>query len=160
MTQPAFDRLLGALVEADIRFVIVGGLALGAWGVVRGTRDVDVVVDQATENLANLASLAATHGGQVHTRDAFVSTAPAIEDLLASGARVEIDTEIGPLDVVQGLAGVPSYGELSARAVAVELFGHTVPVCSEDDLRAMKAAAGRARDLADLEDLDSAAEGR
>jgi hypothetical protein len=31
-----------------------------------------------------------------------------------------------------------------------------VAVCSVDDLRAMKSAAGRTRDLADLEDLEAA----
>jgi hypothetical protein len=31
-----------------------------------------------------------------------------------------------------------------------------VPVCSVEDLKAMKQAAGRTRDLADLEDLDAA----
>jgi len=32
----------------------------------------------------------------------------------------------------------------------------TVAVCSLEDLRTMKRAAGRTRDLADLEDLDAA----
>jgi hypothetical protein len=33
-----------------------------------------------------------------------------------------------------------------------------VAVCSVEDLRAMKQASGRTRDLADLEDLDAARE--
>ena len=151
-----FDRLLTALVEAEIRFVVVGGLALGAWGVVRGTRDVDVVVDQEERNLAALASLAEALDGKVQRREAFVSSASAMRGLLASGKRVQIETRLGALDVVQGLPGIPEFGELAARSVQVELFGSLVPVCSENDLREMKATAGRARDLADLEDLDAA----
>jgi hypothetical protein len=45
---------------------------------------------------------------------------------------------------------------LRETAVDVELLGSTVAVCSLDHLRAMKRAAGRTRDLADLEDLDQA----
>ncbi len=160
MTELAFDRLLGSLVKAEIDFVVVGGLALGAWGVVRGTRDLDVVVDQEPANLATLASLAESLNGRVQARDAFLSSAAAIEELLRAGERVQIETAIGPLDVVQGLPGVPEFSELRERAVEVDLFGSTVPVCSEEDLRAMKKAAGRARDVADLEALDEARGGR
>jgi len=58
--------------------------------------------------------------------------------------------------VVQGLDGVPSFEELRSRAREAEVLGSTVWVCSRDDLRAMKRAAGRTRDLADIEDLDAA----
>jgi predicted nucleotidyltransferase len=67
--------------------------------------------------------------------------------------RVQIDTALGALDVVQGLPGVPSYSELKSRAQEVEILGVRLALCSLDDLRAMKRAAGRTRDLADLEDL-------
>jgi hypothetical protein len=46
--------------------------------------------------------------------------------------------------------------ELRSRATESEILGVTVAVCSLDDLKAMKRAAGRTRDLADLEDLESA----
>jgi predicted nucleotidyltransferase len=153
---PEFDELLRRLVAADVRFVLVGGLAVNAWGVVRGTRDLDIVADPEPMNLGRLAALAAAIGGQVHTREAFVSSRFSIAALLDQGERVEIETELGPLDVVQGLPGVPSYQELRSRAKSVEIMSVQLAVCSLEDLRAMKLAAGRTRDLADLEDLDTA----
>lgn len=60
--------------------------------------------------------------------------------------------------MVQGLDGVPEFEELRSRAVEAEILGSTVWVCSRDDLRAMKRAAGRTRDLADIEDLDTASD--
>lgn len=38
------------------------------------------------------------------------------------------------------------------------MFGVTVAICSVDDLKQMKRAAGRTRDLADLEDLEAASD--
>ena len=110
MTEPAFDELL----------------ALNSWGVVRGTKDVDVVVASDPENP------------------------------LMTGEQTAIETDLGRLDIVQGLDGVPGYEELRARASEVEILGVTVAVCSLDDLKAMKRAASRTRDLADLEDLEAA----
>jgi hypothetical protein len=46
---------------------------------------------------------------------------------------------------------VPGYEELRSRATETEVLGVTVAICSLEDLKAMKRAAGRARDLADLE---------
>jgi hypothetical protein len=55
LTEPAFDQLLRRLSEAEVEFVLIGGLAANAWGVVRGTKDVNVVV--APENLKRVAGL-------------------------------------------------------------------------------------------------------
>ena len=46
--------------------------------------------------------------------------------------------------------------ELRSRATETVILGVTVAVCALDDLKAMKRAAGRTRDLADLEDLEAA----
>ncbi|HEU5142230.1 MAG TPA: hypothetical protein VFU04_03635 [Solirubrobacterales bacterium] len=74
---------------------------------------------------------------------------------LASGERVAIETELGLLDIVQGLDGVPPYAELRESATETEILGVKVAVCSIGSLRAMKRAAGRPRDQVDLEDLDA-----
>jgi predicted nucleotidyltransferase len=153
---PAFDQILRRLTEAEVKFVVVGGLALGAWGVVRGTKDVDIVVAPDTENLKRLAAVAEAIHGHVHAGESFLSSQLSIAGQLANGEQVAIETDLGRLDVVQGLDGVPSYDELKGRSTETEILGIKVAVCSIDDLKAMKRAAGRTRDLADLEDLDSA----
>jgi hypothetical protein len=154
LPRPDFDKLLRWLTTAEVRFVLVGGLAVNTWGVVRGTTNVDVVADSDPENLGRLAAVAARAVTRTHRP--VPGSQAAIAALLESGESVEIDTELGPLNVVQGFPGVPSYAELRSRAVEVEAMTGTVPVCSLDDLRAMKRAAGRASDLADLQDLEIA----
>lgn len=155
MTEPAFDQLLRRLSEAEVEFVLIGGLAVNAWGVVRGTKDVDIVVAPDPENLKRVAGVAVAVHGHIQTGESFLSTPPSIAAHLASGERVAIETELGLLDVVQGLDGVPPYAELHASAVETEILGVKVAVCSIDALRQMKQAAGRPRDRVDIEDLDS-----
>lgn len=138
-----------------MRFVVVGGLALGAWGVVRGTKDVDIVVASDAENLKRLAAVAEAMHGHVHASESFLSSQLSIAGQLATGEQVAIETDLGRLDIVQGLDGVPAYDELHARSTETEILGIKVAVCSIDDLKAMKQAAGRTRDLADLEDLEA-----
>lgn len=156
MTEPAFDQLLRRLSEAGVEFVLVGGLAVNAWGVVRGTKDVDVVVASDPENLKRIAKVAVEIHGHVQTGESFFSTPFSIAAQLASGERVAIETEFGVLDIVQGLDGVPSYDELRSSAIETEILDVKVSVCSIEDLRRMKRAAGRPRDSVDLEDLDAA----
>jgi len=157
LTELAFDELLRRLVAAEVRFVVVGGLAVGAWGVVRGTKDVDVVVDLESGNLRRVAEVAVAAGGHVQQGRAFLGSPVSIAAALGSGEQVAIETDLGRLDVVQGLEGIPSYEELRSRAIEAEILGVPVAVCSIEDLREMKRAAGRTRDLADLEDLEAAA---
>ena len=155
MSEPAFDELLRRLAAAGVEFVLVGGLAVNAWGVVRGTKDVDVVIDPDPDNLKLIAEVAVDAGGHVQRGEALLGTPFLIAAELEEGEQVAIETELGRLDVVQGLDGVPSYVQLRARASEAEVLGVSVMVCSAKDLRAMKQAAGRTRDLADLEDLDA-----
>lgn len=156
MREPSFDELLRRLVDADVRFVLVGGLAVNAWGVVRGTKGVDISVDPDPANVRAIAAVVGGDNGFVQRADAIAGSQMSVAALLIGGERVLIETDLGPLDVIQGLDGIPPYAELRARAVEVEIGGVRVAVCSLEDLRAMKRAAGRTRDLADLEDLDEA----
>lgn len=135
MSGPAFDELLRRLSEAGAEFVLVGGLAVNAWGVVRGTKGVDVVVAPDAANLRRIAEVAVAAGGHVQSGEALLGSTPSIAAQLGTGEQVAIETELGRLDVVQGLDGVPTYEELRARAVEAEVLGVKVAICSVEDLR-------------------------
>jgi len=152
LSGPAFDELLRRLAAAEIRFVLVGGLAVNAWGVIRGTKDLDVVADPEPENLTRLAATAVSVHGRVHMPTAFLSSQSSIAALLAEGERVEIRTALGPLDVVQGLPGVPSYADLRARVTEVEINGVAVAV--------PQVTQAHRTDAASIYNLDMATEPR
>ena len=119
MTSAAFDEILRRLVAAGARFVVIGGLALGARGVVRATKDIDIVVAADPENLKLVAEVAAAAGGHIQRGEALLGNPFSIAAELASGEQMAIDTDLGRLDIVQGLDGVPSFEELRSRATVV-----------------------------------------
>lgn len=145
--------LLELLHEKDVRFVVIGGVAVAAHGYIRGTEDLDLVPDPDPANLERLAS----------ALDELESTLPTVKDrrfdpamdigVIRRGGNVTADTRFGGLDVVQRARGVPSYTQLSEDAVESELLGIPVRVCSLARLREMKKAQGRTQDKADLENL-------
>jgi len=52
----SFSKLIAALTDSRVRFVLIGGVALIARGGARVTNDLDLVYDRATDNLENLVS--------------------------------------------------------------------------------------------------------
>lgn len=148
-------ELLERLVEAEVQFVLVGGLAVNAWGYLRGTRDVDVVPDPDRENLEKLDALLRELGGRVDVGGRLLDSA-AIATFLKTGDRTLVMTELGQVDVLQGLPQVPRYDELEEQARDLDLEGLQVRVCSLEHLLEMKRASDRPRDRDDLEALEAA----
>lgn len=145
--------LLEALHNANIRFVVIGGVAVGAHGYVRSTEDLDLVPDPDPENLKRLTE----------TLQDLESTLPTVGErpfdpgtdagVIRRGGNVTAMTRFGGLDVVQRAKGVPGYSQLDEDAVDSELLGIPVRVCSLARLRAMKEAQSREQDRADLANL-------
>lgn len=152
--QVRLRELLERLTEADVRFVLVGGLAVIAWGHVRATQDVDIVPDPDQENLERLAVLLESLDGRVEVEGGLLKPS-AIRTFLTVGDRTLVSTRLGPLDVLQGLPQVPPFERLDAEAERVDLDGVTVKICSFDALLEMKRASERARDRDDLDALEA-----
>jgi predicted nucleotidyltransferase len=147
-------RLLERLKEDRVEFVLVGGLAVNAWGYLRATRDVDLVPDPATPNLERLERVLSGLGGKVEVGGELLA-APAIRTFLRTGDRTLVLTDLGRVDVLQGLPQVPSFAALKERAVDVDVDGLVLSVCSLGDLLAMKRASDRPRDRDDVEALEA-----
>jgi predicted nucleotidyltransferase len=147
-------ELLARLIEADVRFVLVGGLAVNAWGYLRATRDVDFVPDPNPENLVRLDSLLKDLDGKVDVGGKLLDGS-AISTFLRTGDRTLVATELGQVDVLQGLPQVPPFAALDEQAKEVDIDGLVVRVCSLEHLIQMKRSSQRPRDHEDLAALEA-----
>jgi hypothetical protein len=104
------DELLLALLGADVRFVVIGGIAVGVHGYVRATKDLDIVPDPDPANLTRLARLLhqlnAEHVGAADFSPDEFPFDPCDADQLAQGANFRLTTALGPLDLMQWVAGL------------------------------------------------------
>lgn len=151
------DEILDLLVRHEVEFVLIGGLALGAHGFVRGTKDVDIVPDPEPANLARLAKALKAINARVDLKDLDASELGMQPDAdgLAQGGNWVLRTDLGLLDVLQEVAGVAGYRQLRPAAVAMRVPGVSGPVLAAgyDHVIAMKTAAGRDQDLIDIDAL-------
>jgi predicted nucleotidyltransferase len=159
MSEPLrLRKLLELLTLAEVRFVLVGGLAVNAWGYLRATRDIDVVPEPDAANLAKLDVVLKQIGGKVEVEDGLLDS-NAISIFLKTGDRTLVVTDLGRVDILQGLPQIPPFAVLDAEALDVDMDGLTVRVCSLGHLLEMKRASERPRDKDDLEALEAAQEG-
>ncbi len=154
------DDLLLTLSNAQVDFIVIGGVAVGVHGFTRATKDLDIVPSPDRENLTRLArvltEIKAQHVGVGDFLPEEFPYDPTDPEQLAEGANFRLNTSHGPMDIMQWVAGIETdlaYHELERLAVEVRFRDTQVRVCSLEHLRAMKRAAGRPRDLEDLEQL-------
>jgi hypothetical protein len=158
-------ELLRQLARAGVEYVLIGGLAVNAHGVIRSTKHVDICPAPNPANLKRLADLLASLGvrqlgiGQHDFTEMEMPFDPTRMEDLSEGRNFRLETPLGVLDIMQwipGIDGGSAYPTLAADAETASAFGITILVCSLDSLRTMKRAAGRPQDLQDLADLDIA----
>jgi hypothetical protein len=151
---PEFDpvRLIATLVEHDVRFIVIGGLAGNVHGSALATFDLDVCYERSDDNLAALArALVALHAR-------LRGVPPDLPFSLDARTLKNVDsftfeTDAGSLDCLGTPAGTTGYTELARHAMERHVAGARVYVASLDDLMRMKRAAGRTKDLLALEIL-------
>lgn len=151
--------ILGVLARHQVRFVVIGGIAASLQGSTTITNDFDVCYARDKENLERLAAalveVGATFRG-VREPVAFGLDARTLK----AGLNFTFDTKYGPFDCLGAASGGFDYEQLSANADAMDLVGASVPVASLDDLIRMKRAAGRNKDLIEVENLSALREVR
>jgi hypothetical protein len=142
------ERILQALAEHAVEYVIVGGLAAQTHGYVRTTVEVGVFPRPEPSNLARLADA-------LNALDARVLN-PGSEGLAIDAAMLpratmwQFATRHGAIDVLHDAPGAPPYDELRSRALEIRLAEMKIAVAGRDDLINMKRASARPVDLEDL----------
>ncbi len=151
--------LISTLNGKDVPYCLVGGVAVALHGVPRMTYDVDIVVPTTArplracrEALEGLGLVARLPIGLEAFADPVVRERHLREKNLLA---LTFTDPSHPLREVDVLVSPPiAADELVARAVVRDADGLEVRVVSFADLVAMKRAAGRSQDLADVAHLE------
>lgn len=139
---PDFSEFLRLLNSHNVKYLLVGGYAVGYYGYPRATVDIDLWVETRPENVVKVIAALADFG--------FAGVEP---ELFAKDKQV-IRMGVPPLriELLTGISGVEFADCYDARLMAT-LGEIEVSLISLKDLKINKAASGRYKDLNDLEHL-------
>ncbi|HKE19807.1 MAG TPA: DUF6036 family nucleotidyltransferase [Kofleriaceae bacterium] len=134
-----------ALDRAAARYMLIGGLAVIARGVIRSTDDADATVWGPQIELEHLLACLASEG--------IVGRITDVADFARSHQVLLLEHEASGTPMEVTLAWLPFEDEAIERAEELDLGGVRLPVALADDLIVYKVVAWRDRDRADVERL-------
>ncbi len=152
MTQ--LERLLTALHDAGVEFIIVGGVSARAHGSAQLTDDLDVSSARSPANLARLVTVLAPFAS-------YVSGAPPGRPAdwsiatLRAGINFTLTTQTGAVDLLGEITGGGGYQALLPHTIAVTASGLELHLLDLHWLIRVKRVEGRAKDLEVIAELEA-----
>jgi hypothetical protein len=148
-----FDQIR-ALVEARVRFVVIGGVAAGLHGAGRATFDLDICYDPSEENRARLAAILAGWGAYLRGVEPGLPFTMDAKQLRIAPV-MTLTTSTGDLDVMDRVAGVGEFDAVLAHSVETSVGELHFRILDLPALLAAKRASARPKDLAQLPELEA-----
>ena len=145
------ERMLSALSEGGVRYILIGGMAAVLHGDVGVTVDIDVVPERTNENLQRLAEALRGLGARIRTERepeglAF-DCSPEFFRNLPPDSIVNMITEAGDLDLSFCPSGTSGFDDLLRDAVEIQAADRLhIFVASLEDVIRSKQAADREKD--------------
>ena len=154
-----FPKLLRLLTEHDVAFIIIGGVAAVIHGSSRLTQDLDVVYQRSPQNLTRLVQALAEQSPYLRGVPPGLPFQWSVATL-RMGLNFTLDTSLGDVDVIGEAAGRGTYDELLPDSFEVSAVGRRFLCVQLERLIQLKRAAGRAKDLLAVAELQSLLEER
>lgn len=142
-----FADLLTELCEADVEFLLVGGWAVVLYGHVRATDDMDIFVRATEANSERVFAALVAFGAPLQAH----GVAP--QHFANEGDAYRFGIAPLKVEVLTKISGV-SFDEARQGSRTFELDGAQIPYIGRLALIRNKKAAGRHKDLADVEELE------
>ena len=139
-----FRGFLRSFNDHHVDYLLVGGYAVGLHGYPRATIDLDVWVKVEPGNAGRVVAALRAFGFDTAALD------PGL--FLRSESLVRFGVPPFRIEIMTDISGV-QFDPCRSRAVTFEIDGILVPVIALADLKINKLAAGRHKDLNDLENL-------
>lgn len=142
---PDFDEFIGSLLAHGVEFMIVGAYALAVHGAPRFTGDLDVFVNPTIENGTRLLEAVTAFGFPV------VDLQP--RDIVDGRRLLEMGVVPVQIHVMSAISGV-SWKEARADQIVARCGTHQVAFIGRTSFIRNKRAAGRLKDLADIDAVE------
>lgn len=143
MLNADYKEMLLLLTKHDVDWMLVGAYALAFHGVPRSTGDIDVLVKCSPDNARKIHSALIEFGAPVKAVEP--------EFLAVYGNMLQIGVAPCRIDVITHIDGL-RYEDISV--VTAEIDGCRMKIISRADFIKNKRAAGRNKDLADIDSLE------
>jgi predicted nucleotidyltransferase len=139
-----FKEFLKLLNEHKVKYLLIGGYAVGYHGYPRATNDIDIWIENSQLNSQNVLSAVKEFGFDV----------PELtEDLFKNNKNIiRMGTAPMRIEVIIDIDGV-EFSKCYKNRITAKIEGINVDIISLPDLKTNKKASGRNKDLADLDYL-------
>lgn len=145
---------LRALVAAEVRFVVIGGVAAGLHGAGRATFDLDICYDPSEDNRERLAGVLAGWGAYLRGVEPGLPFTMDPRQLHVTPV-MTLTTSTGDVDVMDRVAGVGDFAAVLARSVVTTVGDVSFRILDLPALVAAKRASGRPKDREQLPELEA-----
>ncbi len=140
-----FKEFIELLNVNKVKYLVVGGYAVGFHGHPRYTKDIDLWVLMKSNNASNIIKSVKEFG--------FESLGLKEEDFLNSDNIIQLGFPPNRIVLLTEIAGV-EFESCYSNKLTIEFEGVTIPFISLNDLIKNKQSSGRLQDLADAEKLE------
>ncbi len=139
-----FKEFLKLLKEHEVRYLLIGGYAVGFHGYPRATADMDIWVAIHPENANKIVTVLKEFGFDL----------PELSQNLFLQEKQIIRMGVPPvkLEISTSISGV-EFDACYEKRIVAELDGVEVNLIGLNDLKVNKKASGRSKDITDLENL-------
>lgn len=145
------SELIARLAQAEVEFVLVGGLAAAIHGSSLTTRDVDICCPFSESNLMKLQrSLEDVNPVHRARPDVPLSLTP---ELCGRLKNLYLKTDLGIIDCLSEVLAVGDYDAVRNHSISINLPFGPIRVIDRDTLILAKQAMGRPHDLITVEQL-------
>ena len=135
------------LHQNDVRYIMIGGFAINLHGYSRATKDIDIWIEDTLENRKKLRKALKEQGSGDYEPIERMQFIPGLTDFqLNMGFKLDVMVNVKGLDDI-------GFNECFNYAIIAEIEEVPVRFLHYNHLITCKKAAGRPRDLVDIEEL-------
>lgn len=146
MLNEDYRDILQSLADEQAKFLLVGAYALAAHGYPRATMDIDIWVMPSPDNAEAVLRALRRFGAP--------TSELTVDDLQKGDTIFQIGVAPRRINIITGVSGL-RFDEAFANSIEIDIEGLKIRIPSVADLIRNKRASGRAKDLADVETLES-----